>query len=163
MVNLLWNGGSLFHRIFHPDQTKSSTIIPNKNIQIEMRLGSGKYNNENLSLIPTVLFQYGLTGNIELRLAKQRVSFKKESINTKIAFISHVFIPSGSSELTNTNFGTINRVTISYSFSDLGYNYFGIGKDDLAYSDFIELTSCFDSGLTFWVNDNLQPDFSIEV
>lgn len=146
-----------------PDQTKYSTIIPNKNIQIEMGLESRKYNNENLSLLPTALLRYGTTGNIELRLVEQLVSFKKESINTKIAFISHVFIPSGSSKLTNTNFGTINRVTISYSFSDLGYNYFRIDKDDLVYSDFIELTSSLDSGLIFWVNDNLQFDFSIEV
>ena len=66
---------------------------------------------------------------------------------------------------------------------NLGYNYYGIGNGDLTYSlvlgiglsdkmgmyvetfgeyfDFAELTSNFDSGLTYLVKDNLQLDFSL--
>ena len=43
-----------------PDQTESSTTIPNKSFQIEMGFGSGNYNSERLSLLPTTLFRYGL-------------------------------------------------------------------------------------------------------
>lgn len=38
-----------------PDQTESSTTIPNKSFQMEMGFGSGNYNNERLSLLPYAL------------------------------------------------------------------------------------------------------------
>jgi len=93
---------------------------------MEMGFGSGNYNSERLSLLPTVLFRYGISNSIELRFIEQlsvynnktssesnfalsdielgvKIQFlKKEGINTEIAFISHVIIPAGSSELTNT-------------------------------------------------------------
>ena len=197
-----------------PDQTESSTTIPDKSFQMEMGFGSGNYNNERLSLLPTALFRYGLSKSIELRFGEQLAGFKnkttfepdfglsdielgvkiqilkKEGINTEIAFISHVIIPSGSSELTGTNYGTINKIAISHginNFLDLGYNlgysYFGNGNGDLTYSivlgiglsdkmgmyvetfgeysNFSELTSNVDSGFTYLVKDNLQLDFSL--
>jgi hypothetical protein len=197
-----------------PDQTESSTTVPNKSFQMEMGFGSGIYNSERLSLLPTALFRYGLSKSIELRFVEQLAGFnnkatsetefgfsdiefglkiqvlKKEDINTEIAFISHLIIPTGSSELTNTNYGTINKLAISHSLNkfldlgyNLGYNYYGTGNGDLTYSlvlgiglsdkigmyvetfgeysDFAELTSNFDSGLTYLVKDNLQLDFSL--
>ena len=66
---------------------------------------------------------------------------KNENINTQVALVSHVVIPTGSSELTNTYFGTINKLAVSHSLTDhldlgynLGYNYLGYGKGDLTYS-----------------------------
>jgi len=199
-----------------PDQTESSTTVPGKSFQMEMGFGSGNYNNERLSLFPTVLFRYGLSKSIELRFAEQLAGFnnkatsepdfglsdielgvkiqvlKKEGINTEIAFISHVIIPTGSSELTNTNYGTINKIAISHGLNNflelgynLGYNCLGTGNGDLtyslvlgiglsdkmgmyaetfgAYSDFTEFTSNFDSGFTYLVKENLQLDFSLGI
>jgi hypothetical protein len=197
-----------------PDQTESSITIPNKSFQIEMGFGSGNYDSERLSLLPTTLFRYGLTKSIEMRFVEQLVGFKtktaskaefglsdiefglkiqvlkKEDINTEIAFISHLIIPTGLSELTNTNYGTINKLAISHGLNkfldigyNLGYNYLGAGNGDLTYSmvlgiglsdkmgmyvetfgeysDFAEFTSNFDSGLTYLIKDNLQLDFSL--
>jgi len=197
-----------------PDQTESSTTVPGKSFQMEMGFGSGNYNNERLSLLPTALFRYGISKSIELRFVEQLAGFnnkatsepefglsdiefglklqvlKKPDITTEIAFISHVIIPSGSSELTNTNYGTINKIAISHGINNfldfgynLGYNYFGTGNGDLTYSlvlgfslsdkmgmyvesfgeysDFTEITSNFDSGFTYLVKENLQLDFSL--
>jgi len=197
-----------------PDQTESSTTVPNKSFQMEIGFGSGNYNSERLSLLPTALFRYGLTKSIELRFVEQLAAFKnkatseaefglsdiefglkiqvlkKEGLNTEIAFISHIVIPTGSSELTNTNYGTINKLAISHGLNkffdlgyNLGYNYYGISNGDLTYSlvlgiglsekigmyvetfgeysDFAELTSNFDSGLTYLIKDNLQLDLSL--
>ena len=196
-----------------PDQTESSTTVPNKSFQMEMGFGSVNYDGKRLSLLPTALFRYGLSESIEFRFAEQLVGFnnkatsetefglsdielglkiqvlKMEDINTEIAFVSHLIVPTGLSELTNTYYGTINKLAISYSINDfldfgynLGYNYYGTGNGDLTYSlvlgiglfdkigmyletfgeysDFAEFTSNFDSGLTYLVKDNLQLDFS---
>jgi hypothetical protein len=199
-----------------PDQTESSTTIPNKSFQIEMGFGSGNYDGERLSLHPTALFRYGLTESIELRFVEQLASseneatsetefglsdielglkiqiLKKKNVNTEIAFISHLIIPTGSSELTNTNYGTINKLAVSHGLYklldlgyNLGYNYYGTGNGDITYSlvtgiglsdkmgmyvetfgqysDFKEITSNFDSGLTYLVKENFQLDFSIGI
>jgi len=197
-----------------PDQTESSTTIPNKSFQMEMGFGSGNYNNERLSFLPTALLRYGLSKSIELRFVEQLGVYnnkatsttefglsdielglkiqvlKKEDINTEIAFISHLIVPTGSSELTNANYGTINKLAISHGLNNfldlgynLGYNYFGTGNGDLTYSlvlgiglsnrigmyvetfgeysDFTEMTSNFDSGFTYLLKENLQLDFSM--
>lgn len=44
-----------------PDQTESSSTIPDKSFQMEMGFGSGNYNSESLSLIPTALFSYEIS------------------------------------------------------------------------------------------------------
>jgi len=136
-----------------PDQTESSTTIPLKSFQIECGVMSGNYNFDNSSqkllLIPTTLFRYGLTKNIELRLVEQLISFKNEQtseenfglsdlelgakiqilknpdINAEIAFISHLVLPTGAISITNENVGTVNKLAISHrltNFLDLGYN-----------------------------------------
>jgi hypothetical protein len=197
-----------------PDQTESSTTIPKKSFQIEMGFGSGNYNNERLTLLPTALLRYGLIDQLELRLVEQLAGYtnknvsgmnfgltdiefgiklqmlKKETINTEIAFISHMVIPTGSPELTNTTVGTINKLAVSHvlnTFTDLGYNlgynYFGSGNGDLTfsavfgfglseklgtyveffgeYSDLRDITANIDSGITYLLQDNLQLDFSL--
>lgn len=197
-----------------PDQTESSNTVPNKSFQIEMGFGHEAYNSESLLLLPTALLRYGLSKSIELRFVEQLAGFsnnantkkelglsdiefglkiqvlKKENINTEIAFISHLAIPTGSSELTNTNYGTINKLAVSHGLNEflglgynLGYDYFGIDNGNLTYSlalgiglsdklgmyvetfgeysNFAKLTSNVDSGLTYLVKDNLQLDFSL--
>lgn len=197
-----------------PDQTESSTTVPIKSFQMEIGFGTANYNNERLSLLPTALFRYGLSKTIELRFAEQlgfhnknatsttefglsdielglKIQIlKKEDLNTEIAFISHLIVPTGSHELTNAKYGTINKIAISHGLNNfldlgynLGYNYYGTDNGDLTYSlalgislsnrigmyveafgeysNFTEMISNFDSGFTYLVKENLQLDFSM--
>tara|TARA_R110001583_G_scaffold10417_12_gene47963 strand:+ start:19833 stop:20579 length:747 start_codon:yes stop_codon:yes gene_type:complete len=198
-----------------PDQTESSTTIPFKSLQIESGILVGNEGGGDLKqlLIPTTLLRYGLTKNIELRFGQQfeRLKndltsesdfgisdleigakiqlFKKEDVNTEIAFLSHLILPTGSKGLTSDKFGTINKLSISHELSDklglgynVGYDNMGKGEGDFTYSaslgiglgekfgtyvelygeyaEFSSWGSNFDSGLTYLVRDNLQLDAS---
>jgi len=198
-----------------PDQTESSTTIPFKSLQIESGILVGNEGGGDLKqlLIPTTLLRYGLTKNIELRFGQQFENlkndltsesdfgisdleigakiqlFKKEDVNTEIAFLSHLILPTGSKGLTSDKFGTINKLSISHKLSDklglgynVGYDNMGKGEGDFTYSaalgiglgekfgtyvelygeyaEFSSWGSNFDSGLTYLVRDNLQLDAS---
>ena len=198
-----------------PDQTESSSTVGGGNLQIESGLlmgFEGEIENSNRQILaPTNLFRYGVTKNIEIRFLSQFESLKNNDIdvqgisdieigtkiqllknenkNTEIAFLSHLIVPTGTKELTNDKYGTINKISISHEVNEkigigynLGYNYFGEGEGDLTYSvalgigvndkvgiyiepygemiDFDEYISNFDTGLTYLANDNLQFDFS---
>jgi len=198
-----------------PDQTESSTTIPLKSFQIESGILFGNEESGLIKqvLIPTTLLRYGLTKNIELRFVQQFENLKndatsqsdfgisdleigtkiqllkREDINTEIAFLSHLILPTGSNGLTNDKFGTINKLAISHEINDnlglgynVGYDNFGEGEGDLTYSvalgiglgekfgtyvelygEYAEFSSCgtnFDSGLTYLIKDNLQLDVS---
>jgi hypothetical protein len=198
-----------------PDQTESSLTVPHKSFQIEAGVLFGDLNNESqrLYLIPTTLFRYGLTKGIELRLGENLVNYisessydskfgfsdlelgakfqilNREDVNTKIAFLSHVVLPTGSEGLSTEKYGTINKLAISHelnSFASFGYNvgydYFGYSKGILTYSlalgaafndklgaylefygqwrDFDNFIINFDAGITYLLQENLQLDFS---
>lgn len=198
-----------------PDQTESSTTVPLKSLQIESGILFGNYENGLIkqTLIPSTLLRYGLTKDIELRFVQQFENikndvtsqsdfgisdleigakiqlFKKEDINTEIAFLSHLILPTGSNDLTNDKFGTINKLAISHELNDklglgynVGYDNMGEGKGDLTYSvalgiglgekfgtylelygehaEFSNWGTNFDSGLTYLIKDNLQLDVS---
>lgn len=202
-----------------PDQTESSSAIRQGSLQIESGLLLGFTENEGQAerqiLAPTTLFRYGIAKGIEIRVLSQFESIKnkkndyqyqvggisdlevgtkiqllqKESINTEIAILSHLIIPTGSEGLTNDDFGTINKLSISHQATEnialgynLGYNYFGTGKGDLTYSlaigigindktaiyiepygdisEFENHVSNFDAGFTYLLEDNFQLDFS---
>lgn len=198
-----------------PDQTESSITVPFKSLQIESGLLVGNYDNGDLKqlLIPSTLLRYGLTKNIELRFVQQfeRLKnnltsesdfgisdlevgakiqlLKKEDVNTEIAFLSHLILPTGSNGLTNDKFGTVNKLAISHELNDklglgynVGYDNMGEGEGDLtysaalgislgqkfgtyvelygAYAEFSSWGSNFDSGLTYLLRDNLQLDAS---
>jgi hypothetical protein len=200
-----------------PDQTESSTTIPLKSFQFESGLLLGNYNfaesSQQLLLIPTALFRYGLGKKIELRLVEQLVNIKNEpsagenfglsdlefgakiqilknpSINTEIAFISHLVFPTGEISVTDGHLGTVNKLAISHGITDfldlgynVGYNYYGVEKGYFTYSvalglgiterfgayfetfgevvEFKDWISNFDSGITFLIKENIQLDFS---
>ncbi|MBT6440320.1 MAG: transporter [Flavobacteriales bacterium] len=200
-----------------PDQTEASSTVSKGSLQIEsgILLGFNESNSEieRQILAPTTLFRYGLTKGIELRVLNQFESIKnqtnlkeingisdleigtkiqllrKEDINTEIAFLSHLIIPTGTKGLSNVNFGTINKLCISHELSEkssigynIGYNYFGTGKGDLSYSlsfatgiseklgiyiepygeltEFSDYKLNFDAGFTYLAKDNFQLDFS---
>lgn len=198
-----------------PDQTESSSSIPNNSLQIESGVLHGyTENDDNLeqeTLLPTTLFRLGITRTIELRILSQFESlqyshgringisdleigtkiqlFKKENSRTEMAFISHLVLPTGSSGLTNSKYGSISKLSISHVLSEnlglgynIGYNYFGTGNGDLTYSlafgyslndklgvylepygqitEFDNWVSNADAGFTYLLRDNLQFDFS---
>lgn len=201
-----------------PDQTESSTTIPLKSFQFESGVLLGNYilanSSEQLLLIPTTLLRYGLTKKIELRLVEQLVNInniqasednfglsdlefgakiqilKNPAINTEIAFISHLVLPTGAISVTNEHVGTVNKIAISHGITDfldlgynVGYNYFGTEKGYFTYSaalglgitkrigayfetfgEIVEFNDCisnFDSGITYLIRDNIQLDISL--
>lgn len=198
-----------------PDQTESSSTVGNRNLQIESGLLIGfegdAPNSVRQILAPTNLFRYGISKGVELRflsqfetlkngnLSIQGISdieigtkiqiLKEENEDVEIALLSHLIVPTGTSELTSDNFGTINKLCLSHDLNEkmsvgynLGYNYFGKNDEALTYSialgigvnkqvgiyiepygemvNFDEMVLNFDAGLTYLANENLQFDFS---
>lgn len=202
-----------------PDQTESSSTIPFKSFQIESGILLGYWElggaSERLVLGPSTLFRYGFTRGIEIRLVNQYANLKitgdtstsnrsgfmdleigakiqllkKENINTEIAFLTHLVVPSGSSGLSFGNIGTINKLAVSHTISEniglgynIGYAYLGPGKNIFTYSlvfgfgltdelgvylepygewfEFEEHLANFNAGLTYLLKDNFQLDFS---
>lgn len=209
--------GSLYAQIVtdRPDQTESSQTVPKWALQLESGFLIAYHDNNQQTtrqiLLPTNLFRFGIADWIELRLLNQfemlKISdqqfegisdleigtkiqlLKKKNLNTEIAFISHLVIPTGTKELTSDKYGTSNKLSISHMINknigigyNAGYNYFGMGNGDLTYSlsfgiginekvgiyaePFGEFTNMdvfivnFDAGFTYLANENLQFDFS---
>jgi len=198
-----------------PDQTESSSTVGKGNLQIESGIligfeGEAQTSNRQI-LAPTNLFRLGIFKSIEIRLLSQYEILKSDNLNidgisdleigtkiqilksakniTEIAFLSHLIMPTGSTELNSDKFGTINKISISHEVIEniaigynLGYNNFGQGKGDLTYSlalgfgindkvgvyiepygeivEFDDYVSNFDAGLTYLANENIQFDFS---
>ena len=198
-----------------PDQTESSSTVGKGNLQLETGVLIGFESDDGNTirqiLAPTTLFRYGITGGVEVRLLSQFESQKigertmqgmsdlevgikfnilqDENKNTEIAFLSHLIIPRGTSELTSDEYGTINKLSISHALNDkagigynVGYDYFGEGDGNLTYSialgagvnekvgiyiepygeyqNLEEFIANFDAGVTYLANENLQFDFS---
>ncbi len=198
-----------------PDQTESSSTVGNGNLQIESGIligfeGEAQTSNRQI-LAPTNLFRFGISKSIEIRLLSQYEIRKNDNLNvdgisdleigtkiqifknakssTEIAFLSHLIVPTGSAELSNDKFGTINKLSISHELFEniaigynLGYDNFGQGKGDFTYSlavgfgindkvgiyiepfgeivEFEDYISNFDAGVTYLANENMQFDFS---
>lgn len=200
-----------------PDQTESSLTAGKNNLQIESGVLYQKIDNSNSFIGPSTLLRYGITNGIELRFVSQYEStkigldggdikysgftdlefgakiqlLKKEDVNTEIAFLSHVIIPTANENLTSNHVGVVNKLSISHAITDkiglgynIGYNYVG-EQSSLSYSFalgfqlsnsigfYIEpygewgesnnYDSNFDVGFSYLVNDNFQLDASYGV
>jgi hypothetical protein len=198
-----------------PDQTESSSTVGEGNLQIEAGYLIGFEGDDQFStrqiLAPTTLFRYGITEGIEIRLLSQFESvkiedqlvrgisdlevgakielFNREDSKFEMAFLSHLLLPTGTSEISGGHFGTINKLAVSQEINEtlglgynLGYNYLGTGRGDLSYSvvlgvgvnekvgiylepygevtNFKDFMLNFDAGLTYLAKPNLQFDFS---
>lgn len=196
-----------------PDQTESSSTIPVRSLQIEGGLLMETDRESTQYLLPTVLIRYGVLNIFELRVNQQFMSLrddvsektdfgasdlelgfkvqvlKKEEINTEIAFITHVILPTGARWSTNNRTGFISKICLSHTlnpFLDIGYNvgYFNPGttQGDLLYTialgsglskrfgmyiemfgelvEFEEFMMNADGGFTFLLKENLQLDLS---
>lgn len=196
-----------------PDQTESSSVVPFKSLQIEAGALFLRSNGVQTNNHPSILWRYGISKSIEFRLQTQYESnkviknslksngvsdlqigtkirlLKKENVNTEIAFLSHVLLPTANSKITNSKFGSINKLAVSNSLTDnlgigynIGYDYFGSGNGDLTYSvalgfsiakkigffmesygSYVEFKNnllSFDTGFTYQLKRNLQFDIS---
>lgn len=200
-----------------PDQTESSSTVPKGSLQIETGVLFGSSKSKGITiketLAPSTLFRFGITNGIEIRLLNQFESinnkttsekvngisdleigtkfqiFQKEDVNTEIAFLSHLILPTGSKDVTIDNFGTINKLSISHVLNEtiglgynVGYDYFGTGKGNFTYSvafaigltpkfgiylepygniiEFKNHEANFDAGITYLIQDNFQLDAS---
>ena len=198
-----------------PDQTESSSTVPSHDLQVEsgimIKISENKGSQEQQILLPTNLFRLGLTNGIELRLLSQFESthgdfgrangisdlevgtkiqlYRKENVGFEAAFITHLVLPTGSSQLTNSTYASISKLSISHGLTEnlslgynFGYNYFGKHKGDATYSLAIgyslsdkvgvyfepygqlnglnKWVSNANGGFTFLIQQNMQFDFS---
>ena len=198
-----------------PDQTESSRTVGKGYLQIESGFLLGFDTEEQYMtrriLAPTTLFRYGITRGLELRVVSQFETMKvfdesaqgisdmevgvkiqvlkKEGVNTEIAFVSSLLLPTGTLEFYDESGGIINKLAVSHTLNEtlglgynLGYTYPGSGYGNLTYSlvlgvevnervgmyvepfgevvDMAEFQLNADAGLTYLVRENLQLDFS---
>lgn len=189
-----------------PDQTESSLVLSKNKLQIESGISF-----EDDKIINT-LFRFGLSDRVEIRLNTNYI-FKDSNdvkntpssnfgdieigtkiqlldiidINTKVAFLTHISLPSSSGYYSNHEYGTLNRILISHDLSqtlsigyNLGYNKvsgvpgsiiytLALAKSIGSWSIYAELfgenskkesPNNFDIGLTYLIRDNIQSDVS---
>ena len=205
---LLFNGSFIFSQITtdRPDQTESALVLPTGQIQIE----SGILIEDSQSNINT-LFRIGIIEGIEIRLnsnylindelsfmkkssfsdfevgAKFKI-FNKTSNNIKVAFLSHLSIPTAREVFSNNVYGLLSRVNVSHELNsesqigyNIGYNKYEkmngkfiytivYGRNLGSFGVFFEIFGDesknnsninFDSGITYLLDDKKQLDISI--
>lgn len=205
---LLLNCSLVFSQITtdRPDQTESAVVLSSGQIQIE----SGILIENSQSNINT-LFRIGIIEGIEIRinsnyLINDKLSFMKKSSfsdfevgakfrifdknqnNTKVAFLSHLSIPTAIEVFSNNVYGLLNRLNVSHDLNNesqigynLGYNKFKkmdgqfiytivYGRSLDSFGIFFEIFGDdsknssninFDSGITYLLDDKKQLDLSI--
>ena len=205
---LLFNCSLVFSQITtdRPDQTESAVVLSSGQIQVE----SGILIENSQSNINT-LFRIGIIEGIEIRInsnylindelsfmkkssfsdfevgAKFRI-FDKTSNNTKVAFLSHLSIPTAIEVFSNDVYGLLSRLNVSHGLNNesqiaynLGYNKFKkmdgqfiytivYGRSLDSFGIFFEIFGDdsknssninFDSGITYLLDNEKQLDLSI--
>ena len=205
---LLFNCSLVFSQIKtdRPGQTKSAVVLSSGQIQVE----SGILIENSQSNINT-LFRIGIIEGIEIRInsnylindelsfmkkssfsdfevgAKFRIS-DKTSNNTKVAFLSHLSIPTAIEVFSNNVYGLLSRLNVSHDLNNesqigynLGYNKFKKMDGQFIYTIvyersldsfgiFFEIFGDdsknssninFDSGITYLLDNKKQLDLSI--
>ena len=142
---LLFNYSLVFSQITtdRPDQTESAVVLSTGQIQVESGISI-----ENSQSNINTLFRIGIVEGIEIRInsnylindelsfmkkssfsdfevgAKFRI-FDKTSNNTKVAFLSHLSIPTAIEVFSNNVYGILSRLNVSHDLnneSQIGYN-----------------------------------------
>ena len=205
---LLLNCSLVFSQITsdRPDQTESAVVLSTGQIQVESGISI-----ENSQSNINTLFRIGIIEGIEIRinsnyLINDELSFMKKSSfsdfevgakfkifdktsnNTKVAFLSHLSIPTAIEVFSNNVYGLLNRLIVSHDLNNesqigynLGYNKFEkmdgqfiytivYGKSLDSFGIFFELFGDdsknsfninFDSGITYLLDNKKQLDLSI--
>ena len=205
---LLFNCSWVFSQITtdRPDQTESAVVLSSGQIQVESGISI-----ENSQSNINALFRIGIIEGIEIRVnsnylindelsfmkkssfsdfevgAKFRI-FDKTSNNTKVAFLSHLSIPTAIEVFSNNVYGLLSRLNVSHDLNNksqigynLGYNKFKkndgefvytivYGKSLDSFGIFFEIFGDdsknssninFDSGITYLLDNKKQLDLSI--
>jgi len=205
---LLFNCSLVFSQITtdRPDQTESAVVLSSGQIQVESGISI-----ENSQSNINTLFRIGIIKGIEIRInsnylindelsfmkkssfsdfeigAKFRI-FDKTSNNTKVAFLSHLSIPSAIEVFSNNVYGLLSRLNVSHDLNNesqigynLGYNKFKkmdgqfiytivYGRSLDSFGIFFEIFGDdsknssninFDSGITYLLDNKKQLDLSI--
>tara|TARA_B100000282_G_scaffold37264_1_gene23362 strand:+ start:56 stop:763 length:708 start_codon:yes stop_codon:yes gene_type:complete len=205
---LLLNCSLVFSQITtdRPDQTESAVVLSSGQIQIESGISI-----ENSQSNINTLFRIGIIDGIEIRinsnyLINDELSFMKKSSfsdfevgakfkifdktsnNTKVAFLSHLSIPTAIEVFSNNVYGILSRLNVSHDLNNesqigynLGYNKFKkmdgqfiytivYGKSLDSFGIFFEIFGDdsknssninFDSGITYLLDNKKQLDLSI--
>ena len=205
---LLFNYSLVFSQITtdRPDQTESAVVLSTGQIQVESGISI-----ENSQSNINTLFRIGIIEGIEIRInsnylindelsfmkkssfsdfevgAKFRV-FDKTSNNTKVAFLTHLSIPTAIEVFSNNVYGILSRLNVSHDLNNesqigynLGYNKFKkmdgqfiytivYGRSLDSFGIFFEIFGDdsknssninFDSGITYLLDNKKQLDLSI--
>ena len=205
---LLFNCSLVFSQITtdRPDQTESAVVLSTGQIQVESGISI-----ENSQSNINTLFRIGIIEGIEIRinsnyLINDKLSFMKKSSfsdfevgakfrifdknqnNTKVAFLSHLSIPSAIEVFSNNVYGLLSRLNVSHDLNNesqigynLGYNKFKkmdgqfiytivYGRSLGSFGIFFEIFGDdsknisninFDSGITYLLDNKKQLDLSI--
>jgi len=205
---LLLNCSLVFSQITtdRPDQTESAVVLSSGQIQIESGISI-----ENSQSNINTLFRIGIIDRIEIRinsnyLINDELSFMKKSSfsdfevgvkfkifdktsnNTKVAFLSHLSIPTAIEVFSNNVYGILSRLNVSHDLNNesqigynLGYNKFKkmdgqfiytivYGRSLGSFGIFFEIFGDdsknssninFDSGITYLLDNKKQLDLSI--
>ena len=205
---LLLNFSLVFSQITtdRPDQTESAVVLSTGQIQVESGISI-----ENSQSNINTLFRIGIIEGIEIRinsnyLINDKLSFMKKSSfsdfevgakfrifdknqnNTKVAFLSHLSIPSAIEVFSNNVYGLLSRLNVSHDLNNesqigynLGYNKFKkmdgqfiytvvYGRSLDSFGIFFEIFGDdsknssninFDSGITYLLDNKKQLDLSI--
>ena len=205
---LLFNSSLAFSQITtdRPDQTESALVLSLGQIQIESGISF-----ENSQSNINTLFRIGIIEGIEIRLnsnylindelsfmkkssfsdfevgAKFKI-FNKTSKNIKVAFLSHLSIPTANEVFSNNAYGLLSRVNVSHDLNsesqigyNIGYNKYEkmdgkfiytivYGRNLGSFGVFFEIFGDesknnsninFDSGITYLLDNKKQLDISI--
>ena len=131
-----------------PDQTESSSVVPNGSIQIEtgLLITDNYPNSENSLYLPSTLFRLGLTNTIELRVLNQfeyklydtysmsgfnniecglKIQLlQKKEMKTELAFLSHMVLNTASELFNENKLSLINKLCVSHqSNSNISFAY----------------------------------------
>ena len=205
---LLFNCSLVFSQITtdRPDQTESAVVLSSGQIQVESGISI-----ENSQSNINTLFRIGIIEGIEIRinstyLINDELSFMKKSSftdfevgakfrifdknqnNTKVAFLSHLSVPTAIEVFSNNVYGLLSRLNISHDLNNesqigynLGYNKFKkmdgqfiytivYGRSLDSFGIFFEIFGDdsknisninFDSGITYLLDNKKQLDLSI--
>ena len=135
---LMLNCSLVFSQITtdRPDQTESAVVLSTGQIQVESGISI-----ENSQSNINTLFRIGIIEGIEIRinsnyLINDKLSFMKKSSfsdfevgakfrifdknqnNTKVAFLSHLSIPSAIEVFSNNVYGLLSRLNVSHDLNN---------------------------------------------
>jgi len=146
-----------------PDQTESSSIVPQYHLQWEAGTLYEVSRSSQDWTVFTNLFRYGVSNKLELRLVTEFINTKSRLADrglngisdiqlglkynfvsndaVSIAYMGHIILPNGSDNVSIGNVGTVNRINIDHNLGEhfssginLGYEYYDSSNGNFVYT-----------------------------